>query len=336
MKMKRIVIFVLCGIVFIVLLFLFVFSRIDRVDPQNDETARFENMAYHDNIVDSTARLISAAMNNGIVFICEGVGHFHDSLFSDSDILEIDEQDLDPSADDAKKLSIDEVIAVCRAGLDRVESDVMVDSVMDTDDVSRLVDHFYYHCPEYFWLVNDWGCEFFENSTKVIFMSDTAPSDVVSEKAIFDDKTRSIMSEIKLYWSDIDKIKFIYDFILDTTVYGDGENAHNAYGCIADGCAVCDGYAKGFSVLATMAGIENGIVYGSDIFTNDSSLSHAWNYVKLDGAYYWIDATWGDYFEAKYGSDYRYAYFLKSDSEFLNEHILLENDLINEFVPKCE
>lgn len=63
------------------------------------------------------------------------------------------------------------------------------------------------------------------------------------------------------------------------------------------GQAVCAGYAKAFVYILANLGVEAEFVTG---YTYDSygkldlKERHAWNRVKLDGEYYYVDPTWGD------------------------------------------
>lgn len=81
--------------------------------------------------------------------------------------------------------------------------------------------------------------------------------------------------------------------------------------------AVCAGYAALFKRLATLAGIEaltiggygRGCGYNS-IQTEELKANHDWNAVKVDGAWYLLDATWdsgyldGSRFVGEYSNDY--------------------------------
>ena len=66
---------------------------------------------------------------------------------------------------------------------------------------------------------------------------------------------------------------------------------------IVRGKAVCAGYSGLFQRLCEYAGIQSGIVSG--YIKNDPShvgrmgvLDHAWNVIKIDTGYYFVDATW--------------------------------------------
>ena len=54
---------------------------------------------------------------------------------------------------------------------------------------------------------------------------------------------------------------------------------------------------------------------------------HAWNIVKLDGAYYNVDVTWDD------TEDSNYNYFNKSDSEYASTH---RRTGLSVYLPACE
>jgi len=63
------------------------------------------------------------------------------------------------------------------------------------------------------------------------------------------------------------------------------------------GKAICDGYARLFKKMCDIAGIESDIVpgYAKNKYYQvgvPMSVSHAWNTVKIDSAYYYLDPTW--------------------------------------------
>lgn len=62
---------------------------------------------------------------------------------------------------------------------------------------------------------------------------------------------------------------------------------------------ICSGYTYLFHQLCLIAGIETHFIVGYaksgvlDLKANPESLKHTWNAVKLNGQWYFIDATWG-------------------------------------------
>ena len=71
------------------------------------------------------------------------------------------------------------------------------------------------------------------------------------------------------------------------------------------GKAVSGGYAQAYSLLLSLAGIENRYV------AVENDLNHAWNMVEIDGTWYHCDAAYGDFPVDGYIS---YKYFMKNDA----------------------
>lgn len=77
----------------------------------------------------------------------------------------------------------------------------------------------------------------------------------------------------------------------------------HAYGLFQEGTVVCQGYAQAFYAIMKKMGYEVNYCYNS---------GHIWNYLKLDGKWYHLDATWDDPVPDKEGVA-SHTYFLKSD-----------------------
>ncbi|MBR3505284.1 MAG: zinc-ribbon domain-containing protein [Clostridia bacterium] len=109
--------------------------------------------------------------------------------------------------------------------------------------------------------------------------------------------------------SDYEKVRAIYNYICSHMTYDyarlDDDSdvlKYTAYGAVKRSTAVCSGIADLFYYLANSAGVE------THIKTNSV---HAWNFVRLGGKYYYLDATWD-----LGKSEANYDYFLKGSADF--------------------
>ena len=122
-----------------------------------------------------------------------------------------------------------------------------------------------------------------------------------------------IKENIKEDMTDSEKIRVIYNFIIDKYSYGfaEGDNKNLKERNILLGLqgepVVCEAYAMLFSLMANKLGYKTMIITGT--IGENNTETHAWNLVEIDGEWYHIDATWGD----SYSKDIRDKYFLTSD-----------------------
>ncbi len=110
--------------------------------------------------------------------------------------------------------------------------------------------------------------------------------------------------------SEYEKVAALYQYVCDNVSYSyDDLTRFSAAEALLEGSSVCDGYARSMKLLCYLAGVDCLKVTGSA-----GGVSHAWNKVKVDGAWYNLDATWGD------TGGGRENYFLISDDMLRATH----------------
>lgn len=104
-----------------------------------------------------------------------------------------------------------------------------------------------------------------------------------------------ILSGIPEGASAYEKEKYIYDYIVLHTDYNeDAPDNQNILSVLLNGESVCQGYAFATQYLLEQVGIPCTTVTGDAKNPEGVLVSHAWNFVQLDGEYYYVDTTWGD------------------------------------------
>ena len=87
---------------------------------------------------------------------------------------------------------------------------------------------------------------------------------------------------------------YFHDSIILECNYDDtAKNCYSAYGCLVEGKAVCEGYAKAMQILCSKAGIKCIPVAGK-AYDGGAVQPHLWNKVMIDGEWTNVDLTWDD------------------------------------------
>ncbi len=125
---------------------------------------------------------------------------------------------------------------------------------------------------------------------------------------------------------DMQKLIAIHDGIAALCEYSEGDYQDEAYGCLVEGAAKCEGYAKAFLYVARRAGLHVMSVTGVD----SKNENHVWNIAEYNGQYYNIDVTWDD--NEQYRGNIAHICFALPDSRF-GDH---RADLSAYTPPACE
>ena len=98
--------------------------------------------------------------------------------------------------------------------------------------------------------------------------------------------------------TEAERVLYLHDLLADRYAYDTRASDPNAdaYRFFRDGVGICQAYALAFLALAEAAGLE------ADLVTSDA-MDHAWNHVRVDGAWYHVDVTRDDPIPAADGSE---------------------------------
>lgn len=128
-----------------------------------------------------------------------------------------------------------------------------------------------------------------------------------------DAAAKKIIAKITSSMSEYDIVKLFHDELVKKCNYNEtAEHSIDIYGCLVDGQALCQGYARAFVYLCNKMGIQALLISGTA-----GNEPHMWNMVNIDGDWYHIDLTWDDANKSEYPNFVRYDYFCVTDS-FIN------------------
>ena len=134
--------------------------------------------------------------------------------------------------------------------------------------------------------------------------------------------------------TDLAKARMIYAWIAHHIAYDVSGYLSGNYGDVSpEGVlrsrkAVCSGYANLYKALAQKMGLESFVIEGyakgaGYALGDETQINHAWNAVKIDGAWYLLDSTWGaGHLDNKqFVWDFNPFYFASSPSQFVYNHL---------------
>ena len=134
-----------------------------------------------------------------------------------------------------------------------------------------------------------------------------------AEEAAVTNKVNEVYKSLQLDGkSSYDKLKAIHDYTIDHVEYDYDNYKNDAY------LVKHATYSAAITGKTVCAGIECRVVDGTA-----NGGRHAWNLVKIDGKYYYVDVTWDD------GNYDKYTYFLKESDLFAQDHTLSDESQKN-------
>lgn len=208
-------------------------------------------------------------------------------------------------------------------------------STLDVTQLDRIFSCVMNDHPELFYVEGFRYTEHFlgEALTEITFEGTYSMTKEDAEPVLLD-MERSLsgcMSEVPLNEDEYSTVKYLYEYLIDNTEYDkDADNNQNICSVFLEGHSVCQGYAKAMQYMLQKVGIQSVLVTG---YTG--SERHAWNLVRVNGKYYYLDPTWGDasyFYSGDENSDgggfsptINYDYFLVTTEEISRTHTFEES-----------
>lgn len=117
-----------------------------------------------------------------------------------------------------------------------------------------------------------------------------------------------------------EKELFLHHFICKNVTYDKlkKQYSHEIIGPLQQGIGVCEGIAKTVKLLLDRLGIESVIAVSEADPNQGIRYRHAWNLIRLDGAWYHLDATF-DNSLGRCGTE-RFDYFNLDDRQIFKDH----------------
>ena len=177
--------------------------------------------------------------------------------------------------------------AICE-GVANKSSKVSVGNYnINVTQMEMIITIYSYDHPEHYWLANGYSYGTYVGTGIVssIYFNYLSGFD----DAAFSAEVNKLLKVTEGKTSEYEKALALHDALIRHVEYKTTENAHNAYGAIVEGKAVCEGYAEAYQYLLQCVGIQAFSVVGSS-----RDLPHEWTLVRIDGKYFYTDVTWDD------------------------------------------
>ena len=139
------------------------------------------------------------------------------------------------------------------------------------------------------------------------------------------------LSGISQSASDYEKAKYVFETLIENVDYDvNSQENQNILSVFLYNKTVCQGYADAAWYLLDKLGINSVVITGTA-----NNENHAWNLVYLDGAYYYMDVTWGNSKYLNQNNDttkrVNYAYMALTTEEISQSHTITSSFE----VPEC-
>lgn len=200
-----------------------------------------------------------------------------------------------------------------RMALASGEKNVTFNNYYSRIDVSYAYNAVTSDNPYIVWVLNySFGKQGTDGVKSLNFTFDSA---LVKDRAgtvqLMDDYLKPMLDKASKMSTDIDKVKFVHDWLIYNVNDGSAKSSdmhyHMAYAAIVDKMGVCSAYTNAFTYCMQKLGIQCTMLAG----TTWNGTGHCWNLVKVGGDWYECDVYWDDVI-TKSETDFTYTCFMQT------------------------
>lgn len=202
------------------------------------------------------------------------------------------------------------------------ETTILPNTIISTEQLNNIMNKVFYYHPEFFYIETSYSYKYSNNIILQINLHyNELLNNIENHKIIFDTKVNEILENAKLLETDLEKEKYIHDYLVEHVVYDENSKVNqSAYSSLIYNSSVCAGYARAFQYLMNQLEIPTYYCSGT------SFVNHAWNIVYIDGRYFNVDVTWND-------SNNTEMFYNKNDAYFSKTHTRSE---VCKLLPRSE
>ena len=173
--------------------------------------------------------------------------------------------------------------------------EVITDLKSDSDGLTRIVGYIYADNPQLFWFTGGGMSSTYDAFADGSFAPVYSLSEAKArqDQAVIDARVSAFLSGVPEEASDYDKALAVFEFVVLNTVYDLSLENNSIANVLVRGTGICGCYSKTTQYLLNLLGVQCVTVSGTSTDVLGTQ-NHAWNLVRLDGEWYWLDSTWGD------------------------------------------
>ncbi len=210
------------------------------------------------------------------------------------------------------------------AGLKSYSETVDISSYSLTQNqVSELMQDILYNEPMLFYLQLSYYVWPGSNNTisKIQPIYTMTKSEANTATSYVNGEIEKIIATVPDNLDDYEKALYLYEYIVLSFDYDHSLKIYDLYNFLKNGVGVCQAYSLLYDELLYRCGIDSRAV------TSDT-LVHMWNEIKLNGKWYQVDVTWGDYESPFDTINHKHFLMSNSKSKSLHENA---NDILMEY-----